>query len=341
MKNAILVLALATIVVGCGDDPVDEGGGGVDAAVDTSTDAGGDAQIGDVADTGDVAVADGSGADAASDAVGDAVGSGDGEGSELPPDDCETGETYVYVVSTLKFGREEPRGISPGLNLDGHATRRGEEEGCNIQDMTSPEGEPGIDNNFAKLLPALEAVGGDAVEGLIQAAINDGDLLLVLQVDHVDSLENDRCVDVTVLRGAGLPLVGGDDRIVSGQTFDRATDLPATTVEGVSIVDNVVEAGPFDLTIPVQILGTPLSVSPKEGVIRVELTETGARSGLLAGALLLTDLQGILEEVGGETVVNVAAGLIGDAVDLSVDGGSCNAVSVTLTFEATTGFLFE
>ena len=80
------------------------------------------------------------------------------------------GPTATYVMRSLYFARSE-EGVGWGFDLDGHASAAGDPEGCGKADLTDPEGQGGIDNAFAGLLPTLEQTEAVAVEGLLQDAI--------------------------------------------------------------------------------------------------------------------------------------------------------------------------
>ena len=78
---------------------------------------------------------------------------------------------WTGVITEIKFGR---RSLSESwTDIDGRVRRR-PAESCFRPDMTSPDGVEGIDNQFAKIPPLVEAVGGEAIEGLVQGIINQG-----------------------------------------------------------------------------------------------------------------------------------------------------------------------
>ena len=102
---------------------------------------------------------------------------------------------WTGVIYELKFGREEPSGISLGDNIDQQVSDGQDPSSCYQSDLSSPDGEEGIDNQFAKIIPLIEAVGGEAIEGLAQGIINQGRLLMMLQLTALDDedLSEDDC----------------------------------------------------------------------------------------------------------------------------------------------------
>ena len=58
----------------------------------------------------------------------------------------------VAVITSMDFARRDDNGAALGFNLDNHETDFGDNEGCGLQDISAPDGTPGIDNAFSGLL---------------------------------------------------------------------------------------------------------------------------------------------------------------------------------------------
>ena len=156
------------------------------------------------------------------------VSCGEENGGDMPMM-CEPGgEERVAVLRQIAFILEDPSGVAEGFNLDGVVSDESDDGSCNKPDLTSPSGEPGIDNSLASLWSNLQMLSPDlvAVDSLIQGAIDDGQLLLLMNVDGIDDPMNDECVNITVRRATGMPMLGTDGLITSGQTFDVDTSAP-------------------------------------------------------------------------------------------------------------------
>ena len=140
-------------------------------------------------------------------------------------------ESEVVVVRELTFLREVEDGVSSGFNLDGAVSDEGDPEGCYRSDLVSPDGTPGIDNAFSNVLPALELTEASALEPLIKAAIDEGRLLLMLEMSGIDDRVSDDCVDMHFSRSIGPPALGGDGFILPGQTYEYDGTAPESFID--------------------------------------------------------------------------------------------------------------
>ena len=104
------------------------------------------------------------------------------------------------------------------------------------------------------LVPLFNAVGFAAAQTLLQSAITEGGILFLLQINGIDSYENDDEVELVFRAGQGSPLLGTDGLLLSGQTFDLSPESPETAAYGV-IRDGELYAGPFDTVLPFVIYG--------------------------------------------------------------------------------------
>jgi hypothetical protein len=258
---------------------------------------------------------------------------------EVACDDAQAG--VLAMVSTLTFARELAPGQVEGLNIDGHVSTERTEDGCFKADFVSPEGEPGIDSQFSTLLPTLEAVGGDAIEGLVQSAINNGELLLGVELWGVDDLQNDACVTARIVRGTGQPALGADGFLLSGQTYERDIEAPGSDLGQVAIVDGILEAGPFDLALPLQVLDRQILLNIREARLRINFAEPTGWSGVMAGGVQVAEIEQLAADV-GETIGGVLLTVVRNAADLQPDeAGVCQGLSATLLFDARDGYFFE
>jgi hypothetical protein len=256
---------------------------------------------------------------------------------------CGAANEHVFVLTTLTFGRESPPGVTQGLDLDGIDSDANDASGCYKADMTDPEGNAGIDNQFARIVPGLIAVGGEAIEGLIQQAINSGELLLVARLAYVDDLDNDECVEFELIRGLGAPLVGTHGLPLSGQTFDRDLTIPASHVEGAIIEEGWLTAGPIDFDLPIQIFDINITIPAKDATFRLKLDDEGGVRGYMSGRVSAAEIRKIADDIdGGGDVADLIVTVVEGNADLSPDeNGVCQDVSVTLEFNLTPAFLFE
>lgn len=250
--------------------------------------------------------------------------------------------TEVGVFSTMTFA-EVVDGVSVGFDLDGAVTDIGDEVGCGIPDMTSPDGQPGIDSALNRLLPALEGTEAEAVELILQEAIDIGALLLLFEAQDLDSPEDDGCVDFNIVRGAGDVVIGTWGRIEPGQTFDRDPDASSAQDPDATVQGGLLRAGPLDMRLQVSFLDAELDFTVSGVQVGLNFDEDGEYSGVFAGGVSVDYLMEIVTlnnvdpELAGllEPLLRTAADLVPD------EDGVCTQISATFEFEAVPAFLFE
>jgi hypothetical protein len=253
----------------------------------------------------------------------------------------DVADTQAVVAQTITFGRQEG-GVSRGFDLDGHVSDDNDAEGCYQPDLVSPDGVEGIDNAFSTFLPIILATEGAAIEGLLQEAIDSGDLLFMVQLEDVDDPVNDTCINVSVLQGLGTPRLGTDGVLLSGQTFDIDPTVAPSRVEGLALVDGKVEARGIEMAIPMQIFDVSLLLELHDAALSLTLRPDGTASGYIGGGIEIQYLIDILEGRGDIAIADLAIDLLRTYADLYPDdSGTCPQLSAVLEFEATSAFLFE
>jgi len=265
------------------------------------------------------------------------------------PDTSSTGvlpvmESMLCVIDTIMFAAEEGGGVSPGFDLDGVVSNGTDEESCGGIDFTDPDGTPGVDNQAALLVPMFDLIGFGAVSSFIQGAVEEGGFLLLWQIDGIDDLVNDEEVSVRMRFGSGVPLLGTDGRIVSGQTYHLHEDSPDQPVPNAHIKDGVLEAGPFDTFLPIDVFGVHYELDVRGAYLRGRLTyDGGIEDGILAGAVTFESLLALAAKADNE------ADGIYDKVLLLTDGlgdmlrdesGECQGMSASLAYSAVPAFFY-
>ncbi len=261
---------------------------------------------------------------------------------EAEPKACDdVAHTQVIIVTGVSFARRLD-GISNGFNLDGHVSDASDSEGCDQADLVSPEGVPGIDNTFSALLPALEATEGAAIESLLQQTIDSGELLIALELEDVDDVETDDCVNVNVLQAKGSPRIGTDGVILSGQTFERDPTIEPSHLAGIPIVDGRLEARGFDLRIPVQIFDAAIDLTLEDAALSLTLAPDGTATGYIAGGVSVAYVSELVLNV-NTNIEDLVISLLETYADLYPDPvtGVCPQFSAVLQVKATSGFLFD
>lgn len=265
-----------------------------------------------------------------------------GEAEQAEPDTCEPGgESLAFLMSRVTLVRAED-GVSEGFDLDGRSSTSGDDQGCGIEDYQSPDGEEGIDNALAELLPLLDATEAVALEPLIADAIQSGQLMLAVELSEVQDTSEDACVDLDIVQGTGAPLVGTDDVVLAGQTIERAPGSVASG-QGLPLVAGAVTARPVDLAVNFYVLDALVDLAMVEGAIRIELHQDGTASGLFAGGVDVAELFAFIDGAGiDQSLTDTLEILLQSTADLAPDEtGACTRLSVTFAFEAVAVWFYE
>lgn len=282
-----------------------------------------------------------------------AVGCGDDDGATptdggSTPTDGGMAESRVYVLNTLDVGQADPAGdpnIVPGFDLDMHnTTTMSDPMGCGFVDFTSgaPDNVMGVDNQLGPILAGI--AGSVDVPGAIRDNINDGTVLIIVEVTGINSFMNDDSITLNLYRGllppgVAMPMLGADMLLSPGQTFDvdtRSFMADGTTPlvrAGGRIVNGRLQAGPTDFMLNVDVMSMPLSLNIRNSQIRFNITaSSGINTGILGGALRVSEVVSAVAVFAPDLRMTIETILAGQA-DLEPDGmGVCQAVSLGLIF---------
>jgi len=262
---------------------------------------------------------------------------------EAPAEAAAGANELVLVHRAILFSREV-EGVSEGFDLDAEVTTIGGATGCGVGDFTSADGTPGIDNAFARMIPALEATEAVAVETLIQQTVNAGDLLILTRLTGVDDPMDDDAVDLEVFRGLGAPLLGSDGQILPFQTFDVDTASPVSLASGLRLEGGRIQADALALQLPIQIFDVFLDLHLENASFRVTAPseEGGVWTGLMAGGVPTLSIQAVADEEDVDDALSglVAALLAANADLAATSGGTCEQLSMTFATEAVEGFVY-
>lgn len=277
------------------------------------------------------------------------------------PERCEDGHAYVevpdehpprtlaFVLDTLSIPPVVDGRVA-GFDLDDVDSGAGSED----PDATCGEaradyasgldpGVTGVDNRLSELVPTVEGLFDpmECPEGTAEGcldhslaeAIASGELLIAIEVGELESADLDDRVTVALLRVSvpegGAPALGSDGRLTPGQTFARMSE---STGDG-TVLDGRVDAAPPTLDIPVDFGDFLLPLDLRRVRLRFDLAEEGLRRGVIAGVTRYAESEASCDP----TAASVAP-------DMTLEGapcGSCNAVSVGLTFTAVPAVLIE
>lgn len=255
---------------------------------------------------------------------------------------CAGGEERVALVSSLTFSRAA-NGVTDGFDLDGVATESGQGTGCGVADMVGPDGATGIDNVLANLVPVLEQTEAGALEPLIQYAINEGGMMVLLRWHGIDDPMDDTCVTVETMEGAGSVFVGTSNRLLSGQTVDVDPEGPRSRVDDGRIEDGALLAGPLELTVRVAVLDAEVTLTLRDVRVRLSERDDGTLGGIIGGGIDIVDVMGIANIPGvADYVAELIGPLLTTLADMAPDeNGTCTRLSFAANVEAVPVFLYE
>ncbi|MBI4819634.1 MAG: hypothetical protein HY791_25400 [Deltaproteobacteria bacterium] len=257
----------------------------------------------------------------------------------LAEDDYRDGGRTHHVFRSLGLARPEG-GRSPGFDLDAWTSTKIDQRGCRQPDYVSPEGQPGVDNQFAEILPLIDVAGEGALAAFIQNAIDEGRLLIMPELREYGPDLNFR-----LLRGADQPLLGTDGRILENQTLALDPEgrvfgeYSGATFDGATLF-----VGPMDVDFLVVVFEILYQVRLQHTRISITFDETGVGRGVLAGAVDTAELRSVAKTAGERADIDLL-GILGtifeDLADLNQDPtGVCRALSMVATFETVPVFTY-
>lgn len=248
----------------------------------------------------------------------------------------------TFVIARLGFVRGDPmpEGVSDGLDLDDHDSTTGDPVGCGRPDFIAPDGRRGVDNQLARLLPAVDQLTGGALDGLIQGAINNGQLLVALTVEDLDDRCNDPDVTLVVRRVQGTTLIGADNLLDPGQTFDLTRTEPVTRARG-RVIHGVLTVDPTRIPLPVAVLDARFVLNFYGARARLRLLEDGGALGILGGGVSVREFGAETDRFGIDPPVReVIRTTMRLTADLAPDeSGACQQLSAAVAIVARAAFV--
>ena len=258
------------------------------------------------------------------------------------------GESAMAVVTSIGFASRngEMAGaleVSEGLDLDDRVSAADDRDTCRRADFVAPDGRAGIDNQFSYLFEVVEDMAEEGtVEGIVQGSINNGRLLLMIDVQGVDDWVNDDSVTVRVFNGVGRPTLGSDGYIVPDQTFDRDPGSDVNSARG-RIVDGVLETDPFFVELPMAFFNVFFDLRLQGARLRAHVGPEGVTDGVIGGGLsiddilLIAEMADAMQEIQFKPLLEI---LLPGLADLELVGTRCSALSANLVFDSRRAFVF-
>ena len=248
----------------------------------------------------------------------------------------------VFIVRQMGFARSSD-GVGWGFDLDDQVSDIRDAAGCGKQDLTDPLGNPGIDNALAGLVPVLEQTEAVAAEGLLQASINEGELLLGIEVLGLDDWQDDDCVTVTLGPVDGDVLLGTDGFLLDGLTWAWVEDEERSVATEAWVEDGALHARGMALTLELQVITAALALPLRDAALRIEL-DPGATAmpTQFGGGMSVASILDFVQNNGIDPgLKDLLATALPAAADLQDDDGACSSLSAALELQAAPAFLAE
>ncbi|MCA9532597.1 MAG: hypothetical protein KC593_02925 [Myxococcales bacterium] len=254
------------------------------------------------------------------------------------------GETHVMLISEMRLVLgTDADGSLRGINLDDRVDDSPAPETCGKVDGVAPDGTPGVDNQFSILGGVVVSQLGGNADALIQSSINDGRLLVLLELMNVQSLENDNNVTVRIHIGSGPVDVGTNGRPEPGQSFDISEMSQQIEVRNARIVNGRIDIHPFDIDINVDILQAMFQLTLLDSRIQLDIREDTSGSGVLGAGV---DRYMVRDIVANDETLMPTLGAVelllrglGDLVPN--DEGGCDRISVGIEVDVVPAFILR
>ena len=248
---------------------------------------------------------------------------------------------YANVIRNLEFFGTNEYGEAWGFDLDNTTSPEGEDDSCGHGDLTDPEGREGIDNQMASIWDAVEPIAGTFAQEVLLVSINEGRFLVALELIGVDDLYNDDDVTFNLFQARGEPEIGTLGYISPNQSFFINKEQPFFSIEHVAIKDGTIEVGPFDYSIPLDVLELSTTLNVRQGFFRFDIRDDGSFKGYMGGALSLPEMIGDLKETDAREEVELVEPIFWINADMGYDDDTCNLFSMALAFEGTQTFIIR
>lgn len=270
-------------------------------------------------------------------------------GEEPLPDDCLDPQANLDPG----FRPMAAPGALDGFDLDGRvstATQPAADE-CAHDDFSGPGGELGYDNQLWRALGCIRGFQpGDAVAGVVDAAVRDGSMTILVDVRGVDDPRNDSEVEVQLFSSRDAPPLGADGSVLPFGTLGIDPDARYHgSVAAGRIENGILVAGPMDLRLRLNIQIVVGDLTFEDAYVRVILDPDGSATGAIHGYTPIEDVYEVFGRqagtIGGKEALGYTCSGLHAALVSQADGGfdpatqSCSSLSAAYRFAAAPAFV--
>ncbi len=230
-----------------------------------------------------------------------------------------------------------------GFDIDGlSSTKLAPAPGeCAHDDFSGPAGETGFDNQLWRAIGCIRGFQpNDAVDGVVEGAVRDGSMTILVEVRGVDDPRNDDDVEVQLFSSRDAPPIGADGSVLPYGTLSVDPDPRFhSTVGRGRIVDGVVTAGPMDIRLRLNIQIVVGELTFRDAFVRLVLAEDGTAQGGIHGFAPIDDVYEIFGRqagtIGGKEALGYSCSGLHAALVSQADGhfdpatGTCTSLSAS------------
>ena len=254
-------------------------------------------------------------------------------GLPVPPDDCvDPGAAPDPGFLTLQSS-----GTLDGFDLDGGSGA----DSCEHAGFDGPAGESGIDDQLWRAIGCIRGFQkGEIVDSVVESAVRDGSMTILVDVRDVDDPRNDDDVAVQVFASREAPPLGADGSVLPFGTLSIDPDprFQGTVGRG-RIVDGVLTAGPMDVRVRLNIQIVEGELSFRDAYMRLAIAPDGSARGGLHGYAPVDEVYDIFGRqagtIGGKEALGYLCAGLRRALDAQADGGRdpatghCDSISTS------------
>ena len=218
------------------------------------------------------------------------------------------------------------------------------------QPFTGPNGEPDIDLQYWRALGCVRGFqGGEIADTVVDQAVRDGSMTILIELRGVDDPQNDDDVRVQVFASTDAPPVGADGSVLPfGSLSAHPEARYRSSVGRGQIVDGVLTAGPMDVRVRLNIQIVAGDLTFHDARLRLTLLPDGTAEGALFGyqpVEELYDIYGRKAGVSGALALGYTCSGLYTALRSLADGdydaasNTCTSISTGYHFNAVPAFI--
>jgi hypothetical protein len=244
-------------------------------------------------------------------------------------------------------------GVLDGFDIDGTVSSDaspapGE---CAHDDFSGPAGEAGYDDQLWRAIGCIRGFqDGDVVESVVDGAVRDGSMTILVDVRGVDDATSDDDVEVQVFSSSDAPPLGGDGSVLPFGTLSIDPDPRFHSTVGRGRIENgVVTAGPLDIRVRLNIQIVLGELTFRDAYVRLVLAPDGTATGGIYGYAPLEDVYEIFGRqagtIGGKEALGYTCSGLHAALAREADGhfdpasGACTSLSTAYRFTGIPAFV--